>query len=349
MSDLERALKEVRRRDWDKMRSSWLDRIALVEGLTGEPELALSGVTELPSIASDFIRERRNVERTFRETVEERICALRAKRSGTREENLQKELEERKRFEQETARRLFAGLGTKRFDLPAVPVALFQEGLRLAHKALHVLGCAETHADRGLRSWSLCSAYQASLFAGKSLLAFCGLGLAEISSKTLVVDVFPGPVERSTDYTDISIGFVAYRLDHKDVWEVIQRLLGVTVCEVWPKDAVDKLKTIEEKRFAKQRNDIHYKNQYWPLPDLYDFDTTDPFGIIKYWHVSSGDLDFDRPDISLVISYYFVRMTLALIQDLGRLSAKLRAEVDLFEKCIVAARHPYYHESLSIA
>lgn len=251
----------------------------------------------------------------------------------------------------EAARRphVYSALAPRREEVPGLRGSLFSEALKLAEKAFHVLGCAEGDAFEGNRSWSLCSAYQASLFASKSLLALCGIGFVEINGKTLVIDVFPDPVKAGEDYIEAAFSYVPGRFDHRAVWQLFQRLLAITVDAPWPKDAVDKLKAVEDKYFAKQRNDMQYRNTYWLFDDLFAFLKEGDFGRINYWNVSSEDLDFDRSDISMVVAFYVIKMNLALLNELGIASAKLRPQVDRFFKCCVPERHPIYHAILPFA
>jgi hypothetical protein len=250
------------------------------------------------------------------------------------------------KFEQIRRPQVYSALAPKREEIFGLRASLFSEGLRLAEKAFHVLGCAESDAHKGNRSWSLCSAYQASLFASKALLALCGIGLAETNSKTLIIDIFPEPMKGAEDYAEASFSYVSYRLDHRAVWLLFQRTLGITVDAPWPKEAVDKLKMVEDKYFAKQRNDMQYRNMYWPFEDLFAFLTEGEFGNIGHWDAGSEDLDFNRPDISIVVSFYVMKMNLALLNELGVASAKLRPKVDKFFQCSVPARHPMYHDLL---
>ncbi len=58
---------------------------------------------------------------------------------------------------------------------------VFIEGLFLLHKAAHVMACAQVNVAKGLRSWSLSSAYQSAFFSMKAITHFLTL-LAEPDS-----------------------------------------------------------------------------------------------------------------------------------------------------------------------
>jgi hypothetical protein len=349
MTDLDRALDTVKRRDWEKMRASWLDRVALTEDLSSEEIIPTSDVQGVAELFEEFAQERREAEKVYAADLEKfDLQQLRVKERDRRFDP-SKAAADRRRHENNQARLRSQNCPARRCEVPGIAEPFFREALRLAHKGFHVLGCAEKGADGGMRSWSLCTAYQGGFFASKAILALCGIGTIEVNGKTLLFDIFPGPVSQSSEYADINFNYISYRLDHKDIWQALQRVLGVTVCDLWPNAAVDKLKAVEEKLFARQRNHIHYRSLYWPFPDLYDFLTAGPFGTIGAWDNSSEDLDFERGDISLVLAFYLVKMALTLVKDIGTISKKLNTEITLFQKSATAQRHPLYHDMLLTA
>ena len=350
MSDLNRAIDTIRRRDWDKMRASWLDRTALVENISSDEGIATCDVINIREICKELNEQWHDAERHHRTALEkyDQECRLKYSKQLAKKRDLPKETEERARYDNNQTRLRFQKCNGKKCEVPGFPETLFCEALRLIHKAVHVLGCAEMDADCGMRSWSLSTGYHAGLFAGKGIIALCGIGFVEIEGKTLLADIFSEPVESPSDYDGIKFNFINYRLDHKDVWNVLQRILAITVCEIWPKDAIDKLKAVEEKLFARQRNELHYKSRHWPLPDLYEFLTEGPFGGIESWNIDGEDIDFEREDISLVVSLYLVKMALVLIRDFANHSNKFNAEIALFRNAATPERHPFYHELLSV-
>ena len=270
MGDLDRALGEIRRRDWDKMRPKWIAEIAAIPNVLDPPEQTLSKVEEIVTAHGTLRDQRVTVERQLRDVIEAYVCEQKEQAAELNPAPTEAELRKaRNEFIENKKREFFVQLVPLRHEVPGIWAIMFPEALRLLHKSLHVLGCAEIDADIGMRSWSLCSGYQAALFAGKALLALCGVGITEIGGKTLVIDAFPGPVKQPEDYIDCRITFVPSQLTHLDNWNLVQRVLGVSVCTLWPKQAVNKLKIVDAKYFAKQRNDIHYNNLFWPLDDLY--------------------------------------------------------------------------------
>lgn len=349
MTDLERALNTITHREWDTMRASWLDRTALLPTIDSEEDCATCDVLGVHDIWRELKQQWYDAERGYRDALEkyDQECELKISKLPPKKRDPKKELEERRRFDTNQNRLRFLKCVGKECEVPGLPEALFCEGLRLTHKAIHVLGCAETDAESGMRSWSLSSAYHAGLFAGKAIIAFCGIGIIEIEGKTLLLDIFSQRAQSANPNLK-RFSYINYRLDHKDIWQSFQRMLGVTLCQLWPKDAVDKIKAVEEKLFARQRNEIHYDSLHWPLADLYEFLTEGPFGAINAWNISAGDINFGREDISLVIAFYLAKMALLLIEDIGRYSNKFDAEISVFRNVTCPERHPFYHGALGV-
>jgi hypothetical protein len=228
-------------------------------------------------------------------------------------------------------------------ELPGLREAVFAESLFLLHKARHVVGTAEIQVCGGVRTWALANAYQGAFFAAKATLGFLGVTFPEYQGKAIAADLFPYPVKSGDEYTGCAFHYLGVRMDHRQTWEMYQRLLGVSVVEIWPKKIVNKLKSVESKYFAKQRNDIHYKNNGWILGDLNEFDLSAGFGDSQVW---DDGLDFDRDDISMGIALSVLKLGMLLVQDLEKSSAKLTPEIKLLSDCVESGRHPMYGELL---
>jgi len=224
-------------------------------------------------------------------------------------------------------------------ELPGMRELVFGESLFLFHKARHVIGTAEFQIRDGIHTWALANAYQGAFFAAKATLGFLGISLPEHNNKSIVVDLFPHPVTSADEYSDCAFHFLDSQLSHLPIWEIFQRLLAVSTVEFWPRKIVDKLKSVDTKRFARQRNFIHYKNGGWILDDLHDFAVDDNFGDPKTWNEK---LDFDCDDISVALAFSALRLGLLLLRDLEQLSAKLSPEIKLLSDCVEKGRHPMY-------
>jgi hypothetical protein len=343
MSEIDRTADAIRRRDWTKMRAFWIDRLALAEGFASDSSLGIGELAAMESIGERLLRQRRTADDAYRAAMHSYDSEQLSKpKKGINEEQARAE---RKRFENNADRARFQKCPAIEEAIDELIPTLFGEGIRLLNKSVHVLGCAEKEAHQGMQTWSLCSAYQASLFAGKALLALCGVGIAEFQSRTVLCDVFPEPVARGDRYINSRFHLIGRRLDHRDIWIIVQRVLRVTFCELWPAEIVDTLKSIDEKQFAKQRNDIQYKNRHWPLPDLYEFVADTSFGKVNSWE-NPQELNFERADCSLVGGFYFVRLAASLAADVAALSNKLKSDIGQLRRCLTAERHPLYFDTL---
>lgn len=328
------------------MRSGWLNIIPSFSDPGKPPEGSVSDVPGLGEIASRLAAERRDSEAVYKDAVEkERVKILHPCPPHPRGFDHSAALKKLENFKKQKERDLRNRMLPKIGEVSAMREMILRESIFLLHKALHVLGVAEKNVDSGMRTWSLCDGYQAALFSAKALLGLCGVSVAEVDSRSLIIDIFADIDVRGNSIPSIS--FVKAVLDHKSIWQMLQRIFRVTKCALWPSDAVAKLQIGDVKRFARQRNEIHYSNSAWPLADLQQFLTEGAFGEIRFWDSSDEDL-VERSDISLVLGYYLVRMALAMLGDLEDLSAKLTPEMEVFRSSVQRDRHPLYYESLSV-
>jgi hypothetical protein len=343
MSEIDRTADAIRRRDWAKMRAFWIDRLALVEGFASDSSPGIGELPGMESIGTRLLAQRRIADDAYRAAMQKYdFQQLSKPKKGISDGELGAE---RRRFENNADRARFQKCPPIEEGIDGLTPTLFGEGVRLLNKSVHVLGCAEKEAHQGMQTWSLCSAYQACLFAAKALLSLCGVGISEFQSRTIVCDLFPEPLARGDHYTIARFHLIGRRLDHRDIWILVQRVLRITFCELWPAEIIDTLKSIDEKQFAKQRNEIQYKNRYWPLPDLYEFIADVSFGKIHAWE-NPEELNFERADCSLVGGFYFVRLAASLAADVAALSNKLKFDIAQLRRCLTPERHPLYFDTL---
>jgi hypothetical protein len=311
MSLFTKCLDQLRRRRWEHIRSRWLNDIPVFAKAGETPAVSLSDVVGFQAVAA--------------------ALSLRAKDQA-----------EQIRTMGVPPTSVQVQLISESQDVSGVREIIFRESLFLMHKARHVLGAAEFQARDGLRTWSLANSYQASFYAAKAILGFLGVSFPEYNSRTIIVDLFPYPVRDSREYTDAAFHFLGTRLDHRPVWDMFQRIIAVSSVDCWPKEIINRLKSVESKNFAKQRNDIHYRNNGWLLNDLHDFDFAEGFGSLRSWPNDNDDLDFDRDDVSIVVAFTLLKLGLMLIQDLGSVTGKLQGEIAVVDTCVELNRHPLY-------
>lgn len=309
MNPVDQFLSHVKRRRWEHMRSKWASHIPYLDTPGCIPPNTVADVSGLDAIAQKLAADA-NAEitkcRASHYTVSPTFTPIDEQLTGMYE-------------------------------------AVFRESLFLLHKARHVVGAAEFHAQAGLRTWSLADAYQGAFFAAKAALGFVGISFAEHNNKAIAIDLFPNPVTSADQYSYCAFYYLGNRLEHRPVWEIFQRLLAISTVEVWPKNITNKLKSIESNNFAKQRNNIHYKNNGWILNDLHEFDHSKGFGNSSVW---TEGLDFGRDDISLAVALCVLKLGMLLVQDIELFSKKLTPEMELFAACVEKGRHPMYGELL---
>ncbi|WP_186272013.1 hypothetical protein [Burkholderia gladioli] len=153
--------------------------------------------------------------------------------------------------------------------------SVLHEALYLAHKAIHVqISCANAIRN-GLHTWAVVDAYQASLFALGSVMAFLGLTVQRHENDFIVIDVWPdaGDVQKISKKIrgeNDFYHFLRFRtLDHFHKWAMLKRLLRTMESEsrlvVLLRDA---LAERDDKEFARHRNVVHYQSAGWIAGDL---------------------------------------------------------------------------------
>lgn len=316
MSLVNKCIDRLSRRRWEYIRSKWLNHIPDFDAPGTMPKGNVAGISGFDSIALKLAAAAKAESLKAREVFD---------KSGKYPPPLLQTIDE---------------------DLAGVREMVFGESLFLLHKARHVIGTAELQIRDGLHTWSLANAYQGSFFAAKATLGFLGVSFPEFNNKNVVVDLFPHPVKNSDQYSDCAFHFLDTQLSHLPIWEIFQRMLGVSCVEFWPEKIVDKIKAVDTKRFAKQRNHIHYKNTGWIFNDLHDCVVNPKFGNPKEW---GEKIDFDSDDITIAMAYSVLRLGTLLLRDLEKSSAKLSPEIKLISDCVEKGRHPLYGSLLARA
>jgi hypothetical protein len=228
---------------------------------------------------------------------------------------------------------------------------ILREGFYFLHKSVHVCGCAISHLNNGILSWSISSAYQSSFFSLKGILCLLGLSFPRINNETLLIDSFPKGQELTKSQIKKGITplkemkFIAFQkaLGHEPLWEIFQRVLRVLNIAILDEQVVNFLKNLNPKDFTKQRNSIHYKNSYWLIPeDLFHRIYNDDFGA-KVDLINKLDQDIvDCDDLSVYISYLMLYIGLTLLKDLSEISNIAAEEFKLIQTTISEGIHNRY-------
>ena len=150
-------------------------------------------------------------------------------------------------------------------ELQGIRLAILTEAIFLAHKAAHVLGASQVHAEKGMISWSTSSAYYSAFFGMQAILRFLGVAAVDVQSKDYLIDIWP------TDKATINIHKATRSFQHREKWGIFQRLLRVAdISSVWPSKPVVEIREIGTAEFARPRNRLYYDLHFWPLSDLHN-------------------------------------------------------------------------------
>lgn len=237
-----------------------------------------------------------------------------------------------------------------RKEIPGLRPAVLHEGLYLLHKASHVVSAAELHVQTGICSWSLSSAYQGSVFACRAVLAFLGIALATVDGHYVLVDLWPGSpardrrgVELGTDWPTPNVwplGQIGH-MDHRLQWSLFQRVLRVARVDCWQGRASRLVGLLHPADIPHQRNLLHYRAHLWVCDDLLSFAAQPDFGTFEWAEDQDREeLDPDRDDFTLQLSFVLLKLASCLLEDLARLSPRLAPEWELYVGGFDKTRHP---------
>jgi hypothetical protein len=217
-----------------------------------------------------------------------------------------------------------------------------REALFSFHKASHIIGAGEFHADNCIKSWALSSCYQGAFLAARSIINLLGVSTVSFQNNEYLVDVWN---DANVADNKISAGIIrfSYQIQHRHIWALFKRLINSCTVELWNERYIQAINTIDIENFSKQRNVLNYWDHAWIFDDLHRFEYDSTFGIypqgleygISYFNVQS--------DFSLALAQVILRMSFQLIKDLAQNTNLLRAEFDLLKAFISNQdRHPIY-------
>jgi hypothetical protein len=192
--------------------------------------------------------------------------------------------------------------------------------------------------------------HQASLFGAKAILYICGIALAEYENKAVLIDIFPkeqNRAKRERQYlrlpNDPAIQFTKLKMkfEHRHVWGIFQRLMHVFDMSVWQDTYIEAFRKINIGDFAKQRNDLNYKNNAWVFDDLHQFVIDSSFG--KHPNDMESSLVYEsESDFSICLSLSILRMAVILLEDISKLTNALNSEIQVIKDKLIVEQHPLY-------
>ena len=243
-----------------------------------------------------------------------------------------------------------------RIEIEGLREYVFREGVYLLHKASHVIGCAEVQARKGHKTWSLVEAYQGALFGAKAILCLCGLAFAEVDSKGIMIDVFPKEEDNQKrrkrklillDTKDVKLIKLRLKIEHRHVWMIFKRVLRVYAIAIWPEEYLRALLKLDIREFAKQRNEVNYRNEVWLFDDLHHLVVDQGFGFNPTSIEDS--LSYERQSaFSLSLSLAMLRLGMMLFQSINELTNVLNHETQVIRESLTSAeRHPLYIDAFA--
>lgn len=240
--------------------------------------------------------------------------------------------------------------GEYRANLTGFRAALLHEAIYLLHKAANVLVASQQQVRGGLPTWSIATAYQSSFFSKEALLMLLGVAFVEVNNKTLLLDIWPEPEKSATKKAKAlykvgsEIQYVHHsRIEHHHRWAVLKRVLRTLRNSPINGKIINAIDDIDDKKFARQRNDLHYSNA-WYFKDMHSF-----FSPISYCRFQKDSelvdrLDPDNQDFTVVLAMILFSCASSLLSSLSTLAPLIAAEYELLNHASSYARMPLREE-----
>lgn len=234
-------------------------------------------------------------------------------------------------------------------EVNGVRELVFLEGLFLFHKAANVASAAEAHANLGMLTWSLSSAYHAAFFGAKAISRFLGVATFSVNSTGWIVDVFPaspdaGPKQRDVEVLAERALFrrtTPVRMEQRHEWQVLQRLMRATKFTDGALQALQSgVANLDFKDMGRQRNRIHYGNNTWNFDDLYKPATEAGYGLRS--EPLELKLERDSGDFSMLLSSAVLEFAHRLLTSIQ--SNKLRPATSVFENYVASSHFPLFSQ-----
>lgn len=235
--------------------------------------------------------------------------------------------------------------GESRFEaIPGLGAAMLHEGIYMLHKSANVLVACHDQVVSGLPTWSLPTGYQAAFFASDAISKILGVAILEIDNIACTVDIWPKP-----DKAVRGKALAAYvcgsevqvvrheRLQHFNRWTIFKRLMRMSAN--LPVDEVisNALQEIDDRDFARQRNDLHYETT-WGFDDLHTYFNPPGFFDISNKQTLVARLESSRPDFSVALATTIFSIGASLLKSLGRVSTYAENEHKLLVSACTAPR-----------
>lgn len=240
--------------------------------------------------------------------------------------------------------------GEYRTEFTPLREAVFREAIFLFYKSISVSSCSELNISNGFITWSVSNSYHSSFFCIKSILGLLGITLPRISELDILIDIYPEPEQLSKNKLkkgikpEPTMKYLKFgSLNHYHIWQIFQRTINVLNIEIWDKKLVGFLTSTKSLSFAKQRNSIHYNNNFWIYNDLLDpLSNQDVFSYSHIFNDIEKESFSARKDFSIFISFILIGFAYALLKDLAQDTPIIKDEIELINKTIDNSFHLGY-------
>lgn len=216
-------------------------------------------------------------------------------------------------------------------DVPGLRSIALHESCFLALKAWHVAGTVNLQLNEGYSTWPLSDAFQASLFAAKSLMRLVGVLTVEVDNKSLLIDLFARASGRtgSRKASKVNLSSPASitlvpcrRVENRHHWQILARLSRVTIIDSPNLDALlANLGRLDPTDVGQQRNRLLYRSNQWFFDDILG-----PASHTVFANTSLGELTYSGPktDFSIRLLITLLHTTTELFRSLGNEAPTIR-------------------------
>jgi len=231
---------------------------------------------------------------------------------------------------------------------------IFHESVYWLHKAVHALCGAESKVASGMLTWSIIDAYLAAYFSMRSISAILGVSICDYKGRSCVVDLCRdfksmARMKREAESAfaeEVNVHSLGVRFDHKQCWQVLQRLLRVVYGEVWDQELSKCVNRLNSPDFARHRNRISYYVHEWLEDDLHHPAMNEDFAL-RAIHRDPLKLDTEDSGFTVQLAYSLLTMALTAYRDVASVGLSLKGETELISHSLGTSRHPYFGYELA--
>lgn len=215
--------------------------------------------------------------------------------------------------------------------------AVLREAIYLFHKALGVSAVSEFNIKIGFNTWAMSNSYHSAFYSIKSILGFLGITLPRIENVDYLIDLFPEKEKLSRNQIQSGrkpepiMKFIRFQsLKHYEIWRIFQRTIKVLHINLWDESIIYFLNKLHPLQFAKQRNSLHYINNFWIYPDLFEPKINESVCYINNLLDEFEEGEFlNREDFSLILSLILIGLAYSLFFDLSKNTPIIKTEFEL--------------------